>query len=98
MLTTKQVRSIMVKHGMPTHGVYTNKTPGDSSKRRRVKCYMPQNKALANKLLVDLREQAGAENVDVVSFVQPLYRRNRAGQWALEDQVIKSIIVKCELA
>lgn len=97
MLTTKQVRSIMVKHGMPTHGVYTNKTPGDSSKRRRVKCYMPQNKALANKLLVDLREQAGAENVRVTSFVQP-WMRSRTGQAVNDDWVTKSITVKCELA
>jgi len=55
--TTKQIRAIMRRHN--AFGIYTNKTAGDSSDNRRVKCYFSSNK----NLLQELRQVAGRENV-----------------------------------
>lgn len=67
MLTTKQVRNIMRNHLTSTYGLYTNKTTGDTTNIRRVKCYMPRDNREANKLLNALRKAAGAENVKTTS-------------------------------
>ena len=40
MLTTKQVRAIMLSHNVPAINMYTNKTYASSSNVRRVKCYL----------------------------------------------------------
>ena len=55
--TTKQIRAIMRRHN--AFGIYTNKTTGDSSNNRRVKCYYFGNKNLLNELF----QVAGRENV-----------------------------------
>ena len=60
MLTTTQVRFIMNAYKEQT--IYTNKTYGDKSKNRRVKCY-----AGNSKLLSVLRNAAGTENVTVTN-------------------------------
>jgi hypothetical protein len=39
MLTTKQVRAIMLSHNVPAINIYTNKTYASTSNVRRVKCY-----------------------------------------------------------
>jgi hypothetical protein len=59
MLNTKQVRAIIAQHSTSTYGVYTNKTTGDMSNRRRVKCYFRNNM----KLFFALQKAAGFENV-----------------------------------
>ena len=59
MLTTKQVRSIMAKHG--ARDLYTNKTTGHKGNDRRVKCYYRGNDAL----VTALKAAAGADNVRV---------------------------------
>jgi hypothetical protein len=61
MLTTKQVRAVIAQHDGNSYGVYTNKTAGDTSNRRRVKCYYRNNV----RLLVALQKAAGVENVRV---------------------------------
>ena len=63
MLTTKQVRAIIAQHSDSSYGVYTNKTTGDMSKRRRVKCYFRGN----TKLLVALSNAAGVDNVTLTA-------------------------------
>lgn len=65
MLTTKQVRNIMRKHLTSTYGLYTNKTAGDTTDIRRVKCYMPRNTKEGMSLLSELRASAGVSNVNV---------------------------------
>ena len=55
--TTKQIRAIMRRHD--AFGIYTNKTTGDSSDNRRVKCYYYGNENLLNELC----QVAGRENV-----------------------------------
>ena len=67
MLTTKQVRNIMRNHLTSTYGLYTNKTTGDTSNIRRVKCYMPRDTREATKLINALKKAAGAENVKLTS-------------------------------
>ncbi len=63
MLTTKQVRDIMRKHN-PHRTLWTNKTTGDNSNIRRVKCYYyDTDRALYDELL----EKCGLENVRVTS-------------------------------
>jgi hypothetical protein len=61
MLTTLQVRAIMAKHGRNRYGVYTNRTAGDYSNHRRVKCYGNEQ----DDLVVELRAVAGVDNVKV---------------------------------
>jgi hypothetical protein len=82
MLNTRQVRAIIAQHSTSSYGVYTNKTRGDKSDNRRVKCYFQGN----TKLLVALQKAAGAENVKVTEGAQHYYA-NGAG-----------IVVKCVLA
>ena len=65
MLTTKQVRNIMRKHLTSTYGLYTNKTAGDTTNIRRVKCYMPHKTKEGMSLLAELRASAGVGNVNV---------------------------------
>jgi hypothetical protein len=60
MLTTKQVRAIIKQHrpdGM--WGVYTNKTAGDTTNRRKVKCYFRNDVDLFRAL----QKAAGRANV-----------------------------------
>lgn len=61
MLNTKQVRAIIAQHSDSSYGVYTNKTTGDMSNRRRVKCYFRNN----TKLYFALQKAAGVENVKI---------------------------------
>ena len=61
LLTTIQVRKIMRKHG--GEPLYTNKTTGDISDNRRVKCYYNGNE----KMLKKLRKKCGKENVTLTS-------------------------------
>ena len=61
MLTTKQVRAIIHQHTDSTYGIYTNKTRGDNSNQRRVKCYFRNN----TKLLRALQKAAGKQYVTV---------------------------------
>jgi hypothetical protein len=83
MLTTKQVRAIIAKHEKNAgYGVYTNKTAGDTSDNRRVKCYYRNNLAL----FLELQKAAGVENVRIT---------NGASGWYANG---KGIIVKCVLA
>jgi hypothetical protein len=67
MLTTKQVRNIMRNHLTSTYGLYTNKTTGDTTNIRRVKCYMPRDNREATKLINALKKAAGADNVNLTS-------------------------------
>lgn len=67
MLTTKQVRNVMRNHLFDSRDIWTNKTTGDKTNIRRVKCYMPQDNRKANKLLADLKKAAGAENVRITN-------------------------------
>lgn len=64
MLTTLEVRAIMKSHISASYWnpIYTNKLakPG----QRSVKCYMPED-TVAESLLTELRQKAGAENVKV---------------------------------
>lgn len=69
MLNTKQVRAIINKHSSSTYGLYTNKTAGDTSNNRRVKCYFRNNV----KLLSALQKAAGKENVRITSGDQSHY-------------------------
>jgi len=64
MLTTKQVRAIMRKHN-PYRTLWTNKTTGDNSNIRRVKCYYYNNRDRA--LYDELVQKTGLENVRVTS-------------------------------
>jgi hypothetical protein len=82
MLTTKQVRAIIAQHSTSSYGVYTNKTTGDTSNRRRVKCYFRGN----TKLLVALSNAAGVDNVTLTAGSNSYYTAG-AG-----------IVVKCVLA
>ena len=82
MLNTKQVRSIIAKHSDSSYGVYTNKTAGDMSNRRRVKCYFKNNV----QLLKALQKAAGAGNVTLTEGAQHYYAPGPA------------IVVKCVLA
>ncbi len=59
-VTTKQVRAVIAQFGTKKI-VYTNKTRGDASPLRRVKCY-----AGGSGLLAALRSLAGRENVRVL--------------------------------
>ena len=83
MLTTKQVRNIMRKHGH--NELWTNKTTGDTTNIRRVKCYAPYNNAKLNALLAELNKLAGKANVRMTSGEQT-YGYGRPG-----------IVVKCVL-
>ena len=67
MLTTKQVRNVMRKHLFNSSDIWTNKTTGDVSNIRRVKCYMPQDIHEATRLINDLKKAAGADNVNLTS-------------------------------
>ena len=84
MITTKQVRQIMLAHGKGNDhfGIYTNKTNGDSSQNRRVKCYY-NHKDTA--LILALTKAAGAENVTITKGA------------AHESAVGPGIVVKCVL-
>ena len=82
MLNTKQVRAIIAQHSTSSYGVYTNKTTGDTSNRRRVKCYFGGNV----KLLKALQKVAGAENVTITEGAQHYYGHG------------PGIVVKCVLA
>jgi hypothetical protein len=84
MLNTKQVREIMRKHGKVGGGVYTNKTTGDASDRRRVKCYFDGR--CDAELVKELRRLAGRDNVTITEGVDHCY----AGG--------PGIVVKCVLA
>lgn len=66
MLTTKQVRNIIRNHRRNDPygtGMWTNKTTGDTSNIRRVKCYYEGD----DELVALLRKAAGRENVTVTS-------------------------------
>ena len=67
MLTTKQVRHIMRNHLFNSSDIWTNKTTGDMSNIRRVKCYMPGENKKANALLADLNKAAGRANVSITN-------------------------------
>lgn len=81
MLTTKQVRAIIAQHSTNSYGVYTNKTTGDTSNVRRVKCYFRGNV----QLLRALQKAAGKQNVTLTQGGEGYY----AGG--------PGIIVKCML-
>jgi hypothetical protein len=82
MLTTKQVRAIIAQHTTDSYGVYTNKTTGDMSNRRRVKCYFQNNVDLYRAL----QKAAGTENVTLTPGGSGYYTMG------------PGIIVKCVLA
>ncbi len=64
MLTTRQVRDIIRKNSKYKFvEMWTNKTTGDTSNRRRVKCYYDGDTALVAKL----QQSAGIENVRVTT-------------------------------
>jgi hypothetical protein len=69
MLTTKEVRAIIAQHTTDTYGVYTNKTRGDKSNGRRVKCYFRGNV----KLLKALQKAAGPQYVKLTEGAQHYY-------------------------
>jgi len=69
MLTTKQVRAIIAKHDTNSYGVYTNKTQGDKSNSRRVKCYFRGNV----KLLKALQKAAGPQYVKLTEGAGGFY-------------------------
>jgi hypothetical protein len=69
MLTTKQVRAIIHQHTDNTYGIYTNKTTGDTSNMRRVKCYFRNN----TKLLRALQKAAGKQYVTLTEGAQHYY-------------------------
>jgi hypothetical protein len=64
MLTTLEVRAIMKSHISTSYynPIYTNKRA--ELFERSVKCYMPKPD-VAERLIDELREKAGAENVKV---------------------------------
>ena len=62
LLTTLQVRNIMLKNGVYGNSMYTNKTSKNPGNIRRVKCY---RMAGDGALIAALREAAGAENVNL---------------------------------
>jgi hypothetical protein len=78
--TTKKVRSIM--RAYDALGIYTNKTFGDTSDYRRVKCYFRGN----DWLLEELRRVAGHENVKLTKG---------SNNW---DSYGPGIVVKCFLS
>jgi len=82
MLNTKQVRAIIAQHTTDSYGVYTNKTTGDMSNRRRVKCYFQNNVELYRAL----QKAAGTENVTLTPGGSGYYTMG------------PGIIVKCILA
>ena len=84
MLTTKQVREIMREHGKGSYEMYTNKTRGDTSNRRRVKCYYRSGKDYP--LLEELIKAAGADNVMVTKGSDGFYTSGMG------------LVVKCVLA
>lgn len=61
MLTTIEVRDIMRKAGRDAEYIYTNKTKGHTGNERRVKCYFPDEK-----LVAQLKQAAGADNVKIM--------------------------------
>ena len=67
MLTTKQVRNIMRNHLFDSRDIWTNKTTGDTTNIRRVKCYMPNDTRKATRLINDLKKAAGADNVNLTT-------------------------------
>ena len=67
MLTTKQVRKVMRNHLFDSCDIWTNKTTGDTTNIRRVKCYMPNDNRKATNLINDLKKAAGADNVRLTS-------------------------------
>jgi hypothetical protein len=82
MLNTKQVRAIIAQHGGDRLGVYTNKTTGDASNRRRVKCYFQDNVELFRAL----QKAAGKDNVTLTPGADGYYNMG------------PGIVVKCVLA
>jgi hypothetical protein len=82
MLNTKQVRAIIAQHSTSSYGVYTNKTTGDTSNRRRVKCYFGGNVELFRAL----QKAAGKQNVTLTAGGDGYYAHG------------PGIVVKCVLA
>jgi hypothetical protein len=84
MLTTKEVRKIILTFQPGTsNSVYTNRTAGDDSNNRRVKCYYRSNTAL----LAALRSAAGPNNVTLTP-----------GSYDWTQGGMMGITVKCVLA
>jgi len=61
MVTTKQVRDVMRKHGVSSCEIWTNKYQGWPSDKRTVKCYFNRRNAMVEELIA----LAGADNVKV---------------------------------
>lgn len=80
MLTTVEVRGIMRKHGKVT--LYTNKTAGDKTRNRRVKCYF--SGTTSHPLYKELIAKAGVKNVTLTD-----------GSWF---QGPRGMTVRCVLA
>ena len=68
MSTTKQVRNVINKYARNTYGIYTNKTTGDTSLNRRVKCYY-NNVSNPKQLILELLKLAGADSVTITKGV-----------------------------
>ena len=81
MATTKQVRNVINKYAKNTYGIYTNKTTGDTSLNRRVKCYY-NNVSNPEQLIRELLKLAGADSVTITN------------NWYGNG---KGIVVKCQL-
>jgi hypothetical protein len=64
MLTTKQVRAIMLSHNVPAINMYTNKTYASSSNMRRVKCYLTPT--VSPQLVQVLKAATSPKNVKIV--------------------------------
>ena len=60
---TLQVRKFMKLLGVNTYGLYTNKTSGDKSNNRRVKCYLNGRMDIVEAL----QKAYGVENVKVTT-------------------------------
>ena len=92
MATTKQVRNVINKYARNTYdkyarnsyGIYTNKTKGDTSLNRRVKCYY-NSVSNPEQLILELLKLAGADSVTITKGPQNWYANGRG------------IVVKCQL-
>lgn len=83
MLTTKEVRKIMRKHGAWFGVIYTNKVKDPNV--RHVKCYYNANNRDDTEMFKQLQELAGAENVKVTKGAGYGYAP-------------KGIVVKCKMS
>jgi len=97
LATTKQVRKLMyAAHGGLKDEVWTNKVKSADGTERSVKCYYYG--ACCDKLVEELKELAGAENVKVTRNGKVAKRSDDYLPFSLPGaDILPGIVVRCKL-